>query len=390
MITVIKNGEVFAPNYLGKKDVVIAGGKIEAICENVTIPEGFLNIKVIDAEGKFLLPGFIDSHVHILGGGGEGGFKTRTPEIQLSQIILGGITTVIGCLGTDGVCRDMRTLLAKARALEEEGITTYIYSGSYEIPVNTITGSIRSDIMLIDKIIGVGEIALSDHRSSQPIYEDFIKVVAEARVGGMLAGKGGVVNVHLGDGERRLKYLIEMVKDTEIPISQVIPTHIGRSLKVFKAAAEFARLGGVVDLTTSGDPDFLREDEIKASCGLKMLLERGIPIEQIQFSSDGQGSLPVFNDKRELVGLGVGSTKTLFREVKDAVINDGIELEDAIKVITSNVADNLKLTHKGRIEEGKDGDIVIVDSDNLDIVGVIAKGRELVREGAAVVKGIFE
>lgn len=390
MITIIKNGEVYTPNYIGKKDIVIAGGIIEAILEKVNIPENFIDIKIIDAAGKIVMPGFIDSHVHIIGGGGEGGFKTRTPEIQLSDIIAGGITTVVGCLGTDGVCRDMKALLAKARALEEEGITSYIYCGSYEIPVNTITGGCRSDIMLIDKIIGVGEIAISDHRSSEPSFEDFIKVVAEARVGGMLSGKAGVVNVHMGDGERRFSYLTRLVTETDIPIKQVIPTHINRSVKVFEAGIEFAKLGGIVDMTTSYDPEHLKVDEVKASTGLRLLLDRGIPVEQIQFTSDGQGSLPIFNEKGEFAGLGIGSTKSIHREIKDAIFKDRVRLEDAIKVVTSNVADNLKLNNKGRIEAGKDADIIVADKDSLDISNLFAKGREMVSDGNIIVKGTFE
>ncbi|APC39989.1 beta-aspartyl-peptidase [Clostridium estertheticum] len=390
MIIIIKNGEVYAPEYIGKMDIVIAGGKIEAIAKSVSVPQDFAKVRVIDAEGKLVFPGFIDAHVHITGGGGEGGFKTRTPEIQLSDIIAGGITTVVGCLGTDGVCRDMNGLLAKARALDEEGISTYIYSGSYQIPVNTITNSCRSDIMLIDKIIGVGEIAISDHRSSQPTYEDFIKVVAEARLGGLLSGKAGIVNVHLGYGERRLQYLVKMVKETEIPIKQVIPTHINRSINLFDAGIEFAKLGGIIDMTTSSDPDHLEEDEVKASRALKMALERGIPVEQIQFTSDGQGSMPIFNKKRELIGLGIGSTKSLYIEVRDAVLKDGVDLEVALKVITSNVATNLKLYNKGVVQEGRDADLVLVNKNDLSIETVFAKGVELVSKGQVLVKGTFE
>jgi len=390
MIIIIKNGEVYAPEYIGKMDVIIAGGKIEAIVKSVSIPQDFAKVRVIDAEGKLVFPGFIDAHVHITGGGGEGGFKTRTPEIQLSDIVAGGITTVVGCLGTDGVCRDMNGLLAKARALEEEGISTYIYSGSYEIPVNTITNSCRSDIMLIDKVIGIGEIAISDHRSSQPTFEEFVKVVAEARVGGLLSGKAGIVNVHLGSGERRLQYLVNMVKETEIPIHQVIPTHINRSINLFDEGIEFAKLGGIIDLTTSSDPDHLEEDEVKASRGLKMALERGIPVEQIQFTSDGQGSMPIFNKKREFIGLGIGSTKSLYIEVKDAVLKDGVDLEVALKVITSNVATNLKLYNKGFVKEGRDADLVLVNKNDLNIETVFAKGVEMVSKGQVLVKGTFE
>jgi len=244
--------------------------------------------------------------------------------------------------------------------------------------------------MLIDKVIGIGEIAISDHRSSQPTFEEFVKVVAEARVGGLLSGKAGIVNVHLGSGERRLQYLVNMVKETEIPIHQVIPTHINRSINLFDEGIEFAKLGGIIDLTTSSDPDHLEEDEVKASRGLKMALERGIPVEQIQFTSDGQGSMPIFNKKREFIGLGIGSTKSLYIEVKDAVLKDGVDLEVALKVITSNVATNLKLYNKGFVKEGRDADLVLVNKNDLNIETVFAKGVEMVSKGQVLVKGTFE
>lgn len=389
MITVIKNGEVYAPNYLGKQDILLAGGKIEVISEEIDVEKLPFNVEVIDAEGKTVVPGFIDPHVHILGGGGEGGFRTRTPEIQLSDILYGGVTTVVGCLGTDGVSRDLKGLLAKARGLEEEGITTYIYSGSYAIPVVTFTKDCREDLIVIDKVIGIGEIAISDHRSSEPTYENFVRVVAEARVGGILSSKAGIVNVHIGGGKRKLKFLIDLINDTDIPIKQIIPTHANRSMEVFEACVEYTNLGGIVDLTTSSDPNHLEVNEVRASKGLKMLLDRNIPIEQIEFSSDAQGSLPIFNEKGEFIGLGVGSVQSLWREVRDAILTEGVSIGEAIKVITLNTANNLMLYNKGKIEIEKDADIVILDSE-LNINDVIAKGKVAMRNKKLLMKGTFE
>jgi beta-aspartyl-dipeptidase (metallo-type) len=389
MIKVIKNAEVYAPKYLGKKQVVLVGDKVEGIYDNLQIPENFVNIIEIEGEGMILAPGFIDSHVHIMGGGGEGGFRTRTPELGLSEFIKAGITTAVGCIGTDGVTRDMRGLLAKAEALEEEGITTYCYTGSYDIPVKTITESVKSDIILIKKIIGVGEIALSDHRSSQPTYEQFTNIVAQARVGGLISGKAGVVNVHLGDGARMMDYLFNLVKTTELPPKQLLPTHINRSKKLFNVGIEYAKSGGFVDLTTSSDPDFLEEEELRAGEGLKLMLNQGVPVGNITFSSDGNGSMPIFNEKRELVGLGVCKVTSLFREVKEAV-KLGVSLEDALSVVTSNVADALKLSDRGRIECGKAADLLLITKNDLTIDTVIAKGKVMMKNGEILVTGTFE
>ena len=215
MISIISQGNVFSPEPLGKKDIVIVGDKIVVVAEPGQIKIEGTEVQTLDASDKTIIPGFIDSHVHILGGGGEGGPSTRAPEIKVEDIISCGVTTVIGCLGTDGITRHMESLLAKARGLENEGVTTFIFSGSYEIPVNTITGSVRSDLALIDKIIGAGEIAISDHRSSQPTFEEIARLAAECRVGGMLGGKAGILHLHLGDGKRRLEMLFKLINETE-------------------------------------------------------------------------------------------------------------------------------------------------------------------------------
>jgi beta-aspartyl-dipeptidase (metallo-type) len=390
MFILIQDGEIFAPESLGKKDILLAGQKV-AVLED-TIPTGFQlpNLQVISAKDNFVVPGFIDSHVHILGGGGEGGFATRTPEITLTDITRAGVTTVVGCLGTDGFGRSLISLLAKARALEEEGVSTYVYVGSYQVPVRTITGRIEDDLMLIDKFIGVGEVAISDHRSSQPTIDEIARIAASARVGGMLSGKAGIVNIHLGDGARKLAFLEEIVAKTEIPITQFLPTHINRNPDLFDQGIEYANRGGYVDLTASTTPQSLREGEVKCSHGLKIMLERGVSSENITFSSDGQGSLPEFNAKGEFLGLGVGSCQSLFEEFRDAVLEDQIDLSIALKIVTSNPASILKLSHKGRVRVGFDADLILLDKETLAIDSVIAKGQPMILHKEILHKGTFE
>ncbi len=389
MLKLIKSGEVYSPKYLGKKDILLTGDKIGYINDCINIPDNFVDIEVIDAEGSIVTPGFIDGHVHITGGGGEGGFKTRTPEVQLSDITTGGVTTVIGVLGTDGTTRTMSNLLAKAYALEEEGITCYVLTGSYQVPVRTVTGSIQDDIILIDKIIGAGEIALSDHRSSQPTMEDIAKIAAEARVGGILSGKAGVVNIHMGDGTRNIKFIQQILEETEIPPRQFVLTHILRNPELFKVSIDYARKGGLVDFTTSTTKDSA-EKELTPGKALQIMLEKGVNIENITFTSDGQGSLPIFDEQKRYIGLGVGKVTSLYDAVREAILTEKVDIEDALRVITSNPANNYMLKSKGSIETEKDADIVLLNKDDLKINTVIARGKVMYQNGEVKIKGTFE
>jgi beta-aspartyl-dipeptidase (metallo-type) len=255
MLTLIRGGALFCPEPQGEKDILVAGGKVVAIDEPGRIEVRGPAVEIVDARGKSILPGLIDPHVHILGGGGEGGPATRAPEIRVEEIIASGVTTVIGCLGTDAVTRHLESLLAKAGSLEAEGITVYAFAGSYEIPLKTVTGSLRSDLVLIDKIIGAGEVAISDHRSSQPTFEEIARLAADCRVGGMLGGKAGVLHLHLGDGPRRLDFLFRLIAETEIPATQVIPTHVNRNPELFAESVRWALAGGTIDLTAGPETE---------------------------------------------------------------------------------------------------------------------------------------
>ena len=400
MVKIIRNAKVYQPEYAGVKDILILGDRIAAVGEHLRADfGGSLEVQEINGEGMAAVPGFIDSHEHIMGGGGEGGFHTRTPEASLGDLIRNGITTVVGCIGTDGVGRDMTALLAKAHALENEGITTYAYTGSYQVPVHTLTDSLMKDIMMLDKVIGVGEVAVSDHRSSQPSFEEFARIAADARVAGMLSGKAGIVNVHLGDSERRLDLIRRVIHETEIPASQFLPTHVNRNEALFEECLDFAAEGGTIDFTGNEDIDYWETicDEVRVCRGIRRLLERGISSDRFTISSDGQGSMPVFNAQGEYQGIGIGKASCLLKEVRECVQKEDIPLETAIKGITCNPASILKLDRKGRIKGGFDADICLLEEDiclleegTLELNTVIAKGQIMVRDGEQKVFGTFE
>ncbi|GEL07743.1 beta-aspartyl-peptidase [Salisediminibacterium halotolerans] len=387
MFTLIKGAELYSPAWQGKQDVLFADGRILA-AGDLQAPEGYAT-EVIDGTNKRLLPGLIDGHVHIIGGGGEGGYRTRTPELQLSDAFGSGITTVVGVIGTDGASRTMAELIVKARALEEEGLTCYAHVGNYHIPVRTVTGKIEDDLLLIDRIIGVGEVAISDHRSSQPSFQDLAKVASEARIGGMLSGKAGIVNVHIGDGHEGLSPLLEVVEKTELPISSFYPTHINRTENLFTEGLTFAKNGGVIDFTASTVPEFLADGEVKAPRAVRRALEAGVSPAAMTMTSDGQGSLPSFDASGQFSGLKVARVSALYEAVKEAILEEGADPESVLRTVTTTPANTLKLPAKGAVETNKDADLVLVDQD-WEIDSVWAKGRRVVAEKTSVVKGTFE
>ncbi len=387
MLKVFKNARLYTPEYMGEKDILVAGSKIVKVGDCINIPEDLA--KTYNLRGKKVVPGFIDSHVHICGGGGEGSFKSRTPEIQLTDMTTAGVTTVIGVLGTDGTTRTMTNLVAKAKGLKEEGVSAYILTGSYEIPVRTLTGKITDDIILIEEIIGCGEIALADHRSSHPSVEELLHVASDSRLGGILSGKGGIIGVHMGDSHKVTELLLEVINNSDIPIKQFVPTHMNRNPYLFQAAIEYGKKGGNLDFTTSTTPEFLADGEVKCGKAVRLCLEAGIDISQITFTSDGQGSLPEYDKEGNFKGVKLGKCDTLFEAVREGIVEEGLKLEEIIKVITSNPATIFKLKNKGFIKETFDADFVILD-DNLDIDGVVALGEVMIQDKKVLKKGTFE
>ncbi len=388
MIRILRGGDVYAPEPLGPQDVVLAGGKIVALAPPGLADFSGIPIEELDVSGKILVPGFIDSHVHILGGGGEGGPATRAPEIFLEDIITSGVTTLIGCLGTDGTTRHMSSLLAKANGLELEGISTYVFTGSYEIPVKTLTGGVRSDLILIPKVIGAGEIAVSDHRSAQPTFDEFARLAAECRVGGLLGGKAGILHCHLGDGPRRLDYLFRLIRETEIPATQVIPTHINRNPELLAEGIAYVQEGGFMDLTAGSDPDPQDNGYLSIARSIQICLDKKMPLERLTVSSDSNGSMPVFDPQGRLTGLTIATQKSLLANFRFLVENGTVDVAEALAPFTRNPAVCYQLEQKGEIKAGKDADLLAFDRD-WNLTDVLARGRVMMAGGDLLARGTF-
>jgi beta-aspartyl-dipeptidase (metallo-type) len=388
MNLLIKNVQLYSPQFLGKKDVLTINDKIVAVEDAIASSSLPFDVDVVDATGRYLIPGLIDQHVHVIGGGGEGGFHTRTPEAGLSKITSAGITTVVGLLGTDGTARNLEALYAKTTALNNEGITAYMLTGSYEYPSVTICGSVRKDMILIDRVIGV-KVAHSDHRSSNLSRGEMARLAQDVRVGGMIGGKAGIVTMHMGDGKDNLQTIFDIVENLDTPIKHFRPTHLTRNRTLLEDAKRFALMGGYIDFSSGirATPD---NGRVKVSRAIRECLEiEGFDATRITVSSDGQGSAPVYDEHGNVTGVGIGELKCNHSELVDLVKEEGFDLADAVPFFSSNVAKALDLNTKGAVAVGNDADFLILDKD-LEIETVVARGRVAVREKEVVLRGFFE
>ena len=390
-LTLLLNAEAFAPESLGRRHVLVGGDRVLAVTTSPPEAAGLrasgVDVETVDLEGARLVPGLIDAHVHVTGGGGEDGPQTAAPAPSLSRYTRAGVTSVVGLLGTDDTTRTTAGLLRHVRALRREGLSAWAWTGGYHLPPTTLTGSVRGDIAHVGEVIGFGELALSDHRSSQPTLHEVARVAADCHVGGLLTGKAGVLHCHMGDGRRGLGLLREILDTTEIPPRTLHPTHVNRKRALWDEALAFAERGATIDVTAF-PPEFADDDEVGAADAVRAYVASGLPPEHLTVSSDGGGCLPHFDAQGEMTRMDFATSGAL-ADLLAALLTGGMAPEAALAPFTSSPAGLLRLRGKGRIAPGVDADLVVLGADHRPR-HVMARGLWHVRDGAAVVRGTFE
>jgi len=366
MLTLLTNGEVYAPRPLGRRSVLLADSKIAKVGEVDPRKVEALGVdhEVVDVSGCLVVPGFIDPHQHLLGGSGEEGFSSQTPEFFVTEIIRYGITTVVGLLGADTTMKTLAGLLARVKALKEHGLNAYMWTGGYNVPPNSMLESVREDIMYIEEVIGAGEIAISDLRAMDPDPRELAKIASDCYIGGKLARKAGLTHFHVGEADTRLAPLRELLEDYRVEPEWLYATHVQRTKKLLGEAVTLAKKGMAVDMDT------VEEDLLK---WLPLYLEAGGPPEKLTVSSDA----------------GTNSPRVLYEQVCRCILNGRFPVEQVIALVTENTARILNLEHKGTLEKGKMGDVVVMRRDSLEIVHVLSRGVFVVRDGEPVVEEKF-
>jgi beta-aspartyl-dipeptidase (metallo-type) len=385
------DADLYAPEPLGRRAVLVGGGRVLAVTKAPPRLDG-LDVETVDLGGRRLIPGLLDAHVHVTGGGGEAGPHTAAPAPPLTAYTTAGVTTVVGLLGTDDTTRTTAGLLRQVKALRREGLSAWAWTGGYHLPPTTLTGSVRADIALVEEIIGFGELAVSDHRSSQPTFEEVARLAADCHVAGLMTGKAGVLHMHMGDGERGLALVRRALDETELPPRTFHPTHVNRRRALLEEAFALTERGVTVDVTAF-PPDPSAEgpgpdDEVSAAEALGLYLDRGLPPERLTVSSDGGGCLPTFDRQGELLRMDFATSGAL-ADLLAELLAAGRPLEAVLPPFTANPARLLRLARKGRIAPGADADLVVLSAEGRP-TDVMARGRWHVRDGHPVRRGTFE
>ena len=386
MITLLRNAELYDPAPLGRRHLLVAGETVLWVGRDVPALDRSLEVQELDLGGRRVIPGLIDGHVHLTGGGGEAGPETRVPPVALSRLTLGGVTTAVGVLGTDDTVRTTAELVTVARGLVAQGLSAWCHTGGYHVPLTTATGSVRGDLALIDLVIGVGELAISDHRSSHPTLDELLRIAGDAHVGGLMSGKAGIVHLHVGDGPRGLEPAREALDRSELPAAVFNPTHVNRRRALFDEALALTERGCAIDVTAFPVAD--GEDAWSAEEAVVRYLDAGADPARLTVSSDGGGCLPVFDGEGRVASFDVGSPSACGAALQ-ALLGRGQPLERVLPAFTANPAQLLQLHRKGRLRPEADADLVVLDAAGA-VADVMARGRWFVRGGRAIVRGPFE
>jgi beta-aspartyl-dipeptidase (metallo-type) len=382
----LKRGHVFDPEDRGVADVLVLGTEIGAVAPNLPEPTGIGDGEVIDVSGCIVLPGLIDGHIHVMGASGLGGPTTRSTDLQIERIAGAGVSTVISPLGADSLSRSIPCLLARAAALECEGISAYCYTGGWKQPVPTLTGDPQADVAFLDRVLGI-KVAISEPLA--PLYgmDELCRLAHAAYTGGRLVGKRAVLHAHIGDHPEGLLPLREVQRRTGIPHDRLLAIHVNRNPDLWKQAMEYALDGGSIDLTAMQRPGTGHPRAIPPADAIREALTTGVPAARITLSTDSGVPYPRLDAMGQVVGHYMAGPESLLETIHE-LVQGGFTWGQAVGFVTRNVADLLGLQRKGRIVPGRDADLLLLTRDGR-ADQVFCRGRLLVKAGEPVVHGIF-
>ena len=254
MFILIENGDVFTPSPLGRQSILVMGehiARIGAIRREEVEAIG-VELEVIDAAGRIVIPGIIDPHQHLLGESELLAFGGRTPEASAAGIAAAGVTTVVGCLGVDAGTTTMQALLAKAKALRACGVEVHVWTGGSRVRA-TMLESACADLVSFKEVIGAGEVP--DFQGNLGDAQALASLAADAYIGGTLSGKAGVTHIHLEGSGAALAELRQAIGEQRVPADRIFLTVRSPSGELLDEIVRCAEWGAFIGIRADGDAE---------------------------------------------------------------------------------------------------------------------------------------
>ncbi|MDO8740293.1 MAG: dihydroorotase family protein [Candidatus Woesearchaeota archaeon] len=338
----IANADVFTDGKLQKKNILVADGKIKGITDEKAITTS----RFIDAAGKIILPGLIDSHVHFR----EPGLTHKEDFFTGScAAAAGGVTTIIDMPNTIPPTTTI-DLLTEKRELAKKSIVNYgFHFGSTVEDMNEIRKLKDSDAASVKVYMDAttGNLLINNDEALNFIFTNYKMITCHA------------------EAENVLK-AINLIKETK---NKLYLCHISteNELNILKKN----KIKNKVFVEVTPHHLFLSEEDDKNSFfKMKPTLKSKkdqealwLAIEKNKVDTIGSdhATHTIEEKQKENFPHGVPGVETMLPLLFNAVLNKKLKMEKLVQLCCENPAKIFQIRNKGFIKEGYDADLVVVD-----------------------------
>ena len=367
-IIILKNGiDVFG----NKIEILVNGEIIEKVSENIDESkfENNENVRIIDVEGKLVMPGVIDVHTHM-----------RDPGVTYKEdfatgsraCVKAGVTTFYDMPNTVPTTTTEENLLEKKKLASEKSIVNFgiHFGGSKNDNVEEIKKVLKNEEVNTVKIfmnVSTGEMLIEDDEILAKVFENSKLVLVHAE--NEMIDKAIELNKNYGSGlyvchipsAEEMKKVINAKKNSDVntkehPVyAEVTPHHLFLNTEIRESTERNKMLLRMKpELREKSDNEFLWE-----------AINRG------EVDTIGTDHAPhLISEKLEKITFGMPGVETSLALMINAYNEGKISLEMIQKLMCENPAKIRKIEKRGKLQEGYFADVIVVDTKKEWIVGI--------------------